>query len=273
MSVRRLAVEQPEHFSFTPENLSWLEGQIAKYPEGRQASAVIPALWRAQEQHGGWIPEPAMQAIADLLSMPKLRVLEVATFYTMFNLEPVGRYLVQVCRTTPCSESAKPKADDADYKDTRWVPAVSCSLFPQSLPRSLPPQVRRSEHYRRGHSRRCSCCRSGGRGGGRWLGGGVGGLGRRAQRSLVRVRKSTAHLGLELLQQAVRLTSRDDLSVRGKSLAINDHLLLLLGAESGSGGIFDHESVIKAVLSLLEEVERRGGRGLIRSFQPSHPFL
>ena len=102
MSVRRLAVEQPEHFSFTPENLSWLEGQIAKYPEGRQASAVIPALWRAQEQHGGWIPEPAMQAIADLLSMPKLRVLEVATFYTMFNLEPVGRYLVQVCRTTPC---------------------------------------------------------------------------------------------------------------------------------------------------------------------------
>jgi NADH-quinone oxidoreductase, E subunit len=102
MSVRRLAADQPEDFAFTPENRAWLDGQIAKYPAGRQASAVIPALWRAQEQHGGWIPEAAIQAIADILGMPKLRVLEVATFYTMFNLEPVGRHLVQICRTTPC---------------------------------------------------------------------------------------------------------------------------------------------------------------------------
>lgn len=102
MSVRRLAAQQPEHFVFSDENLTWLNQQISKYPEGRQASAVIPALWRAQEQCGGWIPEAAIAAIANILDMPRMRVLEVATFYTMFNLEPVGQYFVQVCRTTPC---------------------------------------------------------------------------------------------------------------------------------------------------------------------------
>ena len=102
MSVRRLAAEQPADFAFTPENLEWAQGQIAKYPEGRQASAVIALLWKAQEQHGGWLPEPAIRATADLLGMAYIRVLEVATFYTMFNLEPVGRHFIQLCGTTPC---------------------------------------------------------------------------------------------------------------------------------------------------------------------------
>jgi len=72
------------------ENLAWAKAEIAKYPEGRQASAVIPILWRAQEQHGGWVSEAAIRAVADLLGMPYIRALEIATFYTMFQLQPVG---------------------------------------------------------------------------------------------------------------------------------------------------------------------------------------
>jgi NADH-quinone oxidoreductase subunit E len=102
MSVRRLAEKQPEGFAFTVENLAWAKREIAKYPEGRQASAVISLLWRAQEQEG-WVTEPAIEAVAAMLDMPKIRVLEVATFYTMFHLEPVGRIAhLQVCGTTPC---------------------------------------------------------------------------------------------------------------------------------------------------------------------------
>jgi NADH-quinone oxidoreductase subunit E len=102
MSVRRLAAEQPEDFAFTPENLAWAKDQLKKYPEGRQASAVLPLMWRAQEQCGGWLPEPALRTIADMLDMAYIRVYEIATFYTMFNLAPVGRHYVQVCHTTPC---------------------------------------------------------------------------------------------------------------------------------------------------------------------------
>lgn len=102
MSVRRLAAEQPEGFAFTPENLEWAKAQIKKFPEGKQASAVLAILWRAQEQMGGWLPEPALRYVADMLSMAYIRVYEIATFYTMFNLAPVGRYYVQVCGTTPC---------------------------------------------------------------------------------------------------------------------------------------------------------------------------
>jgi NADH-quinone oxidoreductase subunit E len=102
MTVRRLAEKQPESFAFTPENLSWAKKEMAKYPEGRQASAVISLLWRAQEQEG-WVSEPAIRAVADLLGMANIRVLEVATFYTMFNLAPVGaKAHIQVCGTTPC---------------------------------------------------------------------------------------------------------------------------------------------------------------------------
>ena len=102
MSVRRLAEEQPESFEFTPENLDWAKQQITKYPEGRAASAVISLLWRGQEQNDGWVSEPMIRCVGDLLGMPYIRVLEVATFYTMFNLAPRGKYLIQVCKTTPC---------------------------------------------------------------------------------------------------------------------------------------------------------------------------
>jgi NADH-quinone oxidoreductase subunit E len=105
MATRRLAAAefQPKDFAFTAENVAWAKQQIAKYPEGRQASAVIPLLWRAQEQAGGWTPKKAIEYVADLLSMPYIRVLEVATFYTMFLLSPVGKKAhVQVCGTTPC---------------------------------------------------------------------------------------------------------------------------------------------------------------------------
>ncbi|MCV0424820.1 MAG: NADH-quinone oxidoreductase subunit NuoE [Roseibium sp.] len=103
MAVRRLAAEQPESFEFTENNLSWANKLIDRYPAGRQASAVIPLLWRAQEQNDGWVSEPAIRYIANLLDMPKIRVLEVATFYTMFQLQPVGKKAhIQVCGTTPC---------------------------------------------------------------------------------------------------------------------------------------------------------------------------
>jgi len=104
MAVRRLAPPelQPRSFAFTAENLDWAKEQINKYPEGRQVSAIIPLLWRAQEQAGGWLPQKAIEHVADLLGMPNIRALEVATFYTMFNLEPVGKFHVQLCGTTPC---------------------------------------------------------------------------------------------------------------------------------------------------------------------------
>ena len=102
MSVRRLHDKQPDSFAFTPENMDWAATQIAKYPEGRQASAVLPLLWQAQKQGGGWLSEPAIRCVADMLDMPYMRALEVATFYSMFNLSPVGKYFVQLCGTTPC---------------------------------------------------------------------------------------------------------------------------------------------------------------------------
>ena len=102
MSARRLAKDQPKSFAFSKETKKKADWWIAKYPEGRQQSAVIPILWLVQKQEG-WVSEPAMAAIAELLGMPKIRVLEVATFYTMFMLEPVGKTaLIQVCGTTPC---------------------------------------------------------------------------------------------------------------------------------------------------------------------------
>jgi NADH-quinone oxidoreductase subunit E len=102
MAVRRLAEVQPDSFAFTPENQVWAEKQIAKYPAGRQASAVIALLWRAQKQHDGWLPKPAIERVADILGMPDIRVLEIATFYSMFNLKPVGKFFIQMCGTTPC---------------------------------------------------------------------------------------------------------------------------------------------------------------------------
>jgi NADH-quinone oxidoreductase subunit E len=102
MSARYLAKKQPKDFAFNDENRQWAEGEIKKYPEDRQASAVLALLWRAQKQAEGWLPEPAIRHVADFLAMPHIRVLEIATFYTMFNLQPVGKHLVQICGTTPC---------------------------------------------------------------------------------------------------------------------------------------------------------------------------
>lgn len=103
MAVRRLHPEQPTSFAFSNENLAWVQKTMAKYPPGKQASAVIPVLWRAQEQNDGWLTEPAIRVIADMLGMAYIRVYEVATFYTMFQLAPVGlKAHVQVCGTTPC---------------------------------------------------------------------------------------------------------------------------------------------------------------------------
>ena len=102
MSTRRLAPNQPATFAFTAENQAWAQKQIDKYPAGKQASAVVPLLWRAQEQNGGHVTEPMMRVIGEMLGMSPIRVLEIATFYTMFNLKPVGQHLLQVCTTTPC---------------------------------------------------------------------------------------------------------------------------------------------------------------------------
>ena len=104
MSTRRLAPQeqQPESFAFNEVNTAWVQTQIAKFPEGRQASAVIPLLWRAQEQEG-WVSRPAIEEIGRILDMPMIRVLEVATFYFMFQLSPTGKHAhIQVCGTTPC---------------------------------------------------------------------------------------------------------------------------------------------------------------------------
>ncbi len=102
MSVRRLAEVQPDCFAFTPENEAWANEIVKKYPEGRQASAVIELLWRAQKQNDYWLPRPAIELVARKLGMPYIRVLEIATFYTMFNLSPVGKHYIQLCGTTPC---------------------------------------------------------------------------------------------------------------------------------------------------------------------------
>lgn len=100
--LRRLHKEQPSHFAFTPANQTWAEAQISKYPEGRQASAIIPLFWRAHEQEG-WLTRPAIEYVCDMLDMPFIRGLEVATFYFMFKLEPRGTIAnIQICGTTSC---------------------------------------------------------------------------------------------------------------------------------------------------------------------------
>lgn len=94
--------EQPASFEFTPGNLKNAQGHIAKYPEGRQQSAVMPLLTLAQQQHGGWLPKVAIEYIAAMLGMPYMRAYEVASFYSMYNLAPIGKHHVQCCTTTPC---------------------------------------------------------------------------------------------------------------------------------------------------------------------------
>ena len=94
--------EQPGFFAFTPENLEAAKAHIAKYPAGRQQSALMPILMIAQRQHQNWLPVAAIQVVADMLSIPYMRAYEVASFYTQYNLAPVGRHHIQACTTTPC---------------------------------------------------------------------------------------------------------------------------------------------------------------------------
>jgi NADH-quinone oxidoreductase subunit E len=102
MSLKKIHDQQPESFEFTKENKENAEKILKKYPENRKKSAVMPFLYLAQRQNENWIPLTAMKYIAKLLEMPYIKVYEVATFYTMYNLAPVGKYFVQVCTTSPC---------------------------------------------------------------------------------------------------------------------------------------------------------------------------
>ncbi len=102
MNEQNTIVEQPTSFAFTLENMERVKNHIAKYPDGKQASACMPLLDLAQRQHDGWLPRAAMDHVAEVLDMPPIRVYEVATFYTMYNLKPVGRHHVQVCTSLPC---------------------------------------------------------------------------------------------------------------------------------------------------------------------------
>lgn len=101
-AAKKSDVKQPTSFAFTPENMEMAKKIIAKYPKGKQASAVMPLLTLAQQQHDNWIPKAAMDVIAEILDMPPMRVYEVATFYSMYNLAPVGKHMVELCTTTPC---------------------------------------------------------------------------------------------------------------------------------------------------------------------------
>ena len=102
MSIKKISKEQPDKFEFTSENLEKVKKIIKKYPNGKQQSAVMPLLYLAQKQNDNWIPLIAMKYIGKLLEMPYIKVYEVATFYTMYNLTPVGHHFIQVCTTTPC---------------------------------------------------------------------------------------------------------------------------------------------------------------------------
>ena len=102
MSGKHVAKNQPKNFIFSSENIKKMKEILGKYPETRKKSAVMPLLYLAQKQNEGWIPLVAIQYIADQLDVPYIKVYEVATFYTMYNLAPVGKYFVQVCTTSPC---------------------------------------------------------------------------------------------------------------------------------------------------------------------------
>ena len=102
MSIKKVSKEQPDHFKFTDENFKSAEKAILNYPKGKQKSAVMALLYIAQRQNNNWIPLAAMKYIAKILEMPYIKVYEVATFYSMYNLAPVGKYFFQVCTTTPC---------------------------------------------------------------------------------------------------------------------------------------------------------------------------
>ena len=113
MSIKKISKEQPDKFEFTLDNLEKAKKVIKKYPDGKQQSAVMALLFIAQRQNNNWIPLAAMKYIAKLLKMPYIKVYEVATFYSMYNLSPVGNYFIQICTTTPCMISGAYKLVEA----------------------------------------------------------------------------------------------------------------------------------------------------------------
>ena len=117
MSIKKISKEQPDKFEFTSENLEKVKKLIEKYPEGKQQSAVMSLLYLVQKQNNNWIPLTAMKYIGKILKMPYIKVYEVATFYSMFNLSPVGKYFVQVCTTTPCMIRGAKKIVDVCKKN------------------------------------------------------------------------------------------------------------------------------------------------------------
>ena len=146
MSLRRPAKNQPETFEFSSSSMEEANKIVLKYPEGKQQSAVMALLYIAQKQNDNWIPLAAMKYIAKFLDMPYIKVYEVATFYTMYNLSPVGKYFVQVCTTTPCMirganklvEACKEKISDKENelsndKSCSWM-EVELSLIHISEP-------------------------------------------------------------------------------------------------------------------------------------------
>ena len=102
MTIKRLDINQPETFSFSKKDNELIDKIIKNYPKDRKQSAVVPSLYIAQKRAGGWLPEKAISKVAEILEMPRMRVLEIATFYSMFNLKPTGDHFIQVCGTTPC---------------------------------------------------------------------------------------------------------------------------------------------------------------------------
>ena len=138
MSLKKIYKEQPNSFEFSSENLLASKKIIENYPEGKQQSAVMALLYLAQRQNNNWIPLAAMKSIAKLLEMPYIKVYEVATFYSMYNLSPVGNYFIQICTTTPCMirgayklvEACKEKISDKEKelskdKNCSWM-EVEC---------------------------------------------------------------------------------------------------------------------------------------------------
>jgi NADH-quinone oxidoreductase E subunit len=116
MSKKKISIHQPKEFKLSKENLLKAENEIKKYPKDRKASAVMPLLYIAQQQNNNWIPLEGIKYVANLLSMPYIKVYEVVTFYSMFNLSPVGNFFVQVCTTTPCMIRGAKKITDVCKK-------------------------------------------------------------------------------------------------------------------------------------------------------------
>ena len=113
MSLKKVSKDQPKHFQFSENSLKAANQIVKNYPEGKQQSAVMALLYIAQRQHDNWIPLSAMKYVAKFLKMPYIKVYEVATFYSMYNLSPVGEYFIQVCTTTPCMIRGAYKLVDA----------------------------------------------------------------------------------------------------------------------------------------------------------------